>query len=149
ILKGLHPPDLRNLARDREITTKFQSAAYVHRVRCRSKDALRVRLAADWPDADRAIVASVHRHLAAQRLIQVDLQVCASEPTYHVRLYLPRTHADLACMAARAMLPAPHDRTRCNRAEITAIVLPEYSPQPAVLVDLVDSHAFILGSDYY
>jgi phosphoenolpyruvate carboxykinase (ATP) len=149
ILKGLHPPDLRNLARDKEVTTEFQSAAYVHRVRSRSRGALRVCREGGWSDADRTILDSVHRYLPAQRLIQVDLQVCASEPTYHVRLYVPRCCAELACMAARAMLPAPAEWVHREHAEITAIVLPEWSQEPAVLVDCAASTAHILGSDYY
>jgi phosphoenolpyruvate carboxykinase (ATP) len=52
-------------------------------------------------------------------------------------------------MAARAMLPAPAERVRREHAEITAIVLPEWSQEPAVLVDLAASSACILGSDYY
>jgi phosphoenolpyruvate carboxykinase (ATP) len=149
ILKGLHPPDLRNLARDKEVTTKFQSAAFVHRVRSRSRGALRVREEGDWSDAELTILDHVHGFLAAQRLSQVDLRVCASEPGYHVRMYVPLFHADLACMAVRAMLPAPANWVQREHAEITAIVLPEWSQEPAVLVDLSVSSVYVLGSDYY
>lgn len=147
ILKGLHPLDLRNLAQTSQVTTKFQSAAYIHRVRSRSDQ--RVSPDGRWSPADQATVDSVYRFLAAQRLIQVDLQVCASEPVYHVRLYVPLAHADLGGMAGRAMLPAAPEWVKRSHAEITAIVLPEWSDQRTVLVDMAGSNSYILGSDYY
>jgi phosphoenolpyruvate carboxykinase (ATP) len=52
-------------------------------------------------------------------------------------------------MAARAMLPAAAEWVQREHAEITAIVLPEWSQEPAVLVDYATSTAYILGSDYY
>ncbi len=149
ILKGLHPLDLRNLAKNRELTTRHMGAAYIHRVRSRCPDALRISPDGRWPAADQATIDNVHRHLSTLRLIQIDLQVCASQPVYHARLYVPLIHADLGCLAGRAMLPAPADWSKRQHAELTAIVLPEWSEQRAVLVDQARSIGFVLGSDYY
>jgi phosphoenolpyruvate carboxykinase (ATP) len=149
VLKGLHPVDLRNLARNREVTTNFQAAAYIHRVRSRRPAGLRISADGQWSPVEKATIDGVYHSLGAQRLIQVDVQVCVSPPVYHVRLYVPLIHAELGYMAGRAMLPAPGDWVHRPRAEITAIILPEWSEQRAVLVDMNQAASYILGSDYY
>lgn len=149
ILKGLHPLDLRNLAKDREVTTAFQAACYIHRVRARSTSAAGASGTGQWTPADQATADNVHRLLAWQRLVQVDLQVCASEPSYHVRLYVPLHHADLAHMAGRAFLPAPGDSADRHKADATVIVLPEWGEPRSILIDTEHSTGYILGSDYY
>ncbi len=149
VLKGLHPLDLRNLAKNREITTKYQSAGYVHRVRSRSGRTPRVSPDGCWPAADQATIDRIHLFLTSQRLLQVDLQVFANEPLYHVRLYVPLVHADLAAMAGRSLLPAPAGWTSRPQPDVIAIVLPEWSEQSTVMLDHAASTGYILGSDYY
>lgn len=149
ILKGLHRLDLRNIASKRETMTGFMAACYLHRVRARAAGTVRVSRHGQWTAADHATVENVHRLLPSQRLVQVDLQLCASEPLHHVRLYVPLHHTDLGYMAAGEMLAAPAEWVGRVRADITTIVLPEWGEERSVLIDSDHADAYVLGSDYY
>ncbi len=154
VIKGLHPGDYRKLASSKELTTDAGAAAYMHRVREPRATALRCNAHSPWTEDEAHRIDDIYRALDTLTLLQVDMQVGKGEPSCHVRLCVPKHHADLAYLAAQSLAPSPVAWIEHQSPDITVIALPEWGkvcadPGPCILIDGDGCIAYILGTDNY
>ena len=155
VIRGLDASDFRKLAHAREVHTHSGAAAYLHRAGPAADEAIRNNLEQKWNDADAQRIEDVHRLIESLTLLQVDLRVGRGESSLHARVFVPPHRADLAYMAARTFEPAPAQWPDREKADITIVVLPDWtgsrdeSNDSCVLVDTECGVTYILGSDGY
>lgn len=142
---------LRSWASIEESTTRYGSARYVTRIRCRSAKFTDIIFGEPTAEQERWL-REAQESLGTLHLIQLD-RVLGQHPDFrlHCRFYVPIEHARLAYMWGQSLFDAPPEMVRRDRADLTTVMLPKWRDkvmERRILVDPTTYTTYALGSDY-
>ncbi|WP_091540023.1 phosphoenolpyruvate carboxykinase (ATP) [Alkaliphilus peptidifermentans] len=145
--------ELRKLAEHHEQTTKYESAAYVSKIRNRSAgqsfivDDIPLGVAQRGISRMKAdeIKDEVLDYLKDKNIIQLDRQMgMSSKFNFHCRLYITQEYARIAHMWNNTLL----EPNKTNDPDFISIYIPEW-PERIIIADPIQKVTYILGTDYF
>jgi phosphoenolpyruvate carboxykinase (ATP) len=154
IIKNPTTDDLRNLAREEEITTEYGSAMYVTKIRNRSakltfivEDRIKVgvRQSGICLEKAEALATQVRQYLKDQEVLEVNRRM-GQHPDMMLkcRMYITKKYARLGFMWHKTLFdPEPGDEP-----DLCSIYVPEW-PERIIFCHPEEQITFILGTDYF
>lgn len=156
ILDNPSPVELRQMASQKERTTKYGSASYISNMRNRSAKVTFVvdpdgfELGADQqgmaPETALALAEKVHEYLKDKEVIRMDRQLCQHPKCkYHCRLYITKDFASIPYQWTSMTFEAEDKDEEPN---FVSIYVPEW-PEKIIFCHPLEKITYILGPDYF
>jgi phosphoenolpyruvate carboxykinase (ATP) len=135
------PEELRGMAAKEDQVTAYGSVVYGTKIKGRSAKLTEV-IEGEPTDEQRKMVQDVTDYLRGKRLIQLDRQMCITEPLF-CRAYVSADYAHIPYMWG-SMLFEP---VETEKPDFVTVQIPEW-PQTRIMVKPEEGVTFVLGSDY-
>lgn len=143
---------LRDLGRDKEITTEFNSPCYISKVRNRSaKNTFIVNnipLGVDQQGISKnkadIIASKVNNYLIDKELIRIDRKMGnGNKFSFNCRLYITKEYSRIGYMWHNTLF----DPVDIENPDLVSVYVPEW-PERIIIVYPVEGVTYILGTDY-
>lgn len=145
--------ELRNLAKDMEVTTEFNSASYTSEVKNRSAKntyvVSEIEVGVDQQSISKEkaneVASKVFEYIKDKEMIRVDRTMGMNDKfSFNCRLYISKKYARIAYMWNNTLF----DSKNPENPDLVSIYIPEW-PERMMFVYPQAGVTFILGSDYF
>ncbi len=148
IIRRQSREELRMMAKQEEVTTRWGAASYIPKFKARSAAFTRTTVDQQVTLEDRKIILQIQEYLKNQEIIEVDRQMCQGPigDAFACRLWVTKKYARLANMFHASLGPI---NGTFEKPDLFLIDVPEYEGERRILVDPDAGVTYVLGSDYY